>query len=274
MAVHGFKNNKCKEEVIPKKVITKSLSAAGWYRVAKLQSTRGSFIADINTSYNANSNMTTTLLIDLAYLKAKITQLGSIVNIKGISKARVTMEKTEPENEYYLEIYYDLSSRNAVNIGMINLENACTVLNFETPTNTATVLDELHLGETTITNNNGTATKFPDGTMMCRTTVPKEKFKNSSSYSTVAQGINIYRSNVFDWTFPVEFIDTDIQIELSVSNNAGGCRFCFPRVNGGINKRNAQIQLLGFEDFTENALGYTTLNEVYVTAVGRWKTDN
>ena len=123
----------------------------------------------------------------------------------------------------------------------------------------------------TVTNDNGEAIKFSNGTMICRHTVPKENFKSTNSYSATAQGISIYRSNTFDWIFPVAFINTNIQIGLSLSNQAGGTRFCYPRVNGGITKNRAQIQLLGLEDFTETALGYTTLNEVYITAIGRWK---
>ena len=123
----------------------------------------------------------------------------------------------------------------------------------------------------TITNENGTAIKFPDGTMICRTTLSKEKFLNSETLSTNVQGISIYRSSAPVWNFPVSFADANIQISITTDTLFSGSRLAFGRVNGNSTKSSAEIQLLGLEDFTANATGYTNLNKVYVTAIGRWK---
>ncbi len=123
----------------------------------------------------------------------------------------------------------------------------------------------------TITNENGTAIKFPDGTMICRTTLSKEKFLNSETLSTNVQGISIYRSSAPVWSFPVSFADANIQISITTGTLFSGSRLAFGRVNGNLTKSSVEIQLLGLEDFTANATGYTNLNKVYVTAIGRWK---
>lgn len=121
------------------------------------------------------------------------------------------------------------------------------------------------------TNDNGSWIKFNDGTMICRITLSKEKFLNSTSLSTTVQGINIYRSNVVNWNFPVSFVNTDIQINITTNTLSNGTRFAFGRVNSILTKSLVEIQLLGLEDFTENAVGYTNLNKVYVMAIGKWK---
>ena len=123
----------------------------------------------------------------------------------------------------------------------------------------------------TITNENGTAIKFPDGTMICRTTLSKEKFLNSETLSTNVQGISIYRSSAPVWNFPISFADANIQISITTGTLFSGSRLAFRRLNGNLTKSSVEIQLLGLEDFTANATGYTNLNKVYVTAIGRWK---
>ena len=123
----------------------------------------------------------------------------------------------------------------------------------------------------TITNENGTAIKFPDGTMICRTTLSKEKFLNSETLSTNVQGISIYRSSAPVWNFPISFAAANIQISITTGTLFSGARLAFGRVNGNLTKSSVEIQLLGLEDFTANATGYTNLNKVYVTAIGRWK---
>lgn len=120
-------------------------------------------------------------------------------------------------------------------------------------------------------NTNGSWVKYSDGTMICRKTFEKTSFLTTTSYSTSVQGINIYRSNPVTWTFPIDFIDTNYQIELTVNTGLNGSRFCLPRINGSTSATSAIIQLLGLEDFTQNATGYTNLNSVYAVAVGRWK---
>lgn len=120
-------------------------------------------------------------------------------------------------------------------------------------------------------NDNGSWVKYSDGTMICRTTLSKEKFLNSETLSTSVQGISIYRSAAPVWNFPISFIDANIQISITTATLFNGSRLAFGRVNGNLTKSLVEIQLLGLEDFTANKLGYTNLNKVYIIAIGRWK---
>lgn len=122
----------------------------------------------------------------------------------------------------------------------------------------------------TITNENGTAIKFSDGTMICRHTIPKEEFMVISDLNAVAQGINIYRSNNPKWNFPVLFIDENVQVQANVNNSTIGTRLTFVRL-ANISRALIEIQLLGLESFVETGDAYKNLKEIYITAIGRWK---
>ena len=122
----------------------------------------------------------------------------------------------------------------------------------------------------TITNENGTAIKFSDGTMICRHTISKEEFMIASDLNAAAQGINIYRSNNPKWNFPVSFIDENIQVQANVNNSTIGTRLTFVRL-ANISRALIEIQLLGLESFTETGDAYKNLKEVYITATGCWK---
>lgn len=121
----------------------------------------------------------------------------------------------------------------------------------------------------TITNSNGTAIKFADGTMICYHTLEKGGFLQTSSTYSAAQNIKIYRSQLVDWVYPVEFSKMP-NVWFQIRNNANGTRLQVARPHI-MSATHAQVQLLGLEDFTENATGYTNLQDVFVQAIGRWK---
>ena len=121
----------------------------------------------------------------------------------------------------------------------------------------------------TITNPNGTAIKYADGTLICYQMLGKEGFLNTSSLYETAQNIKIYRSQLSDWVYPVAFIAVP-NIQIQPLNNANGTRFLIARPHIR-SATHVQIQLLGIEDFTANAIGYTNLEGVFVQAIGRWK---
>lgn len=122
----------------------------------------------------------------------------------------------------------------------------------------------------TITNENGTAVKFSDGTMICRKKIDKENFLATEEFYNTAQNIKIYRSNLFIWNFPAKFINSDITINVNISTGINNTRFNIPRT-ADLYSSSVTIQLLSIEQFTENGLAYKDLNNVHVIAIGRWK---
>lgn len=133
-------------------------------------------------------------------------------------------------------------------------------------------LEEIENGKNieTITNDNGTATKFPDGTMLCRKTVPKEELATTQVNSFEVQGITIHRSGAYNWTFPVPFIDDNVQVFTDVHNSPSNSRLHISR-NNGVSRNTTQIQILSLESMIDSGVGYKNLLNVYVSAIGRWK---
>ena len=141
------------EGKIEKMAISKSLTTAGWYRVAKtkLQDVYAtSLLLNINTLFENEGSVSVTLNVNTVYEKAKIETVNNkITGSSVISKARVVKEN----GCLYIEVYYAINLKNTVYIDIIEQQNNYTMLDFEAPTNTATVLDEI-----TITPIEGTWT--------------------------------------------------------------------------------------------------------------------
>jgi hypothetical protein len=175
---------------LDKMVVAKGLTTSGWYRVAELSS-RGSYIVDVNTSYNNDNNMSATLLIDTAHLKAKITLLNNMINVKVISQARVVLENSK----YYLEIYYNVSRQNVAYISILNQMGLCTMLDFEAPTDTATVLDELSIGEFT-TGVEYATNEFLDGKRIYKKRINCSNLPSNTSKTVETNLSNI---NIIDY---------------------------------------------------------------------------
>lgn len=119
-------------------------------------------------------------------------------------------------------------------------------------------------------NSNGYYIKWSNGDLICRRSVSKESFKLSNSLSTTVQNIKIYRSNAVTWTYPIKFKEIPT-VQSTVATGLNGSRFCQTRLNGVATAESVQIQVLGFEDFTENGQGYSNLIGVDLIAVGKWK---
>lgn len=120
------------------------------------------------------------------------------------------------------------------------------------------------------TNNNGNYVKFSDGTMICSAFLDKTRFLNSSNTYSTAQNINIYRSNSPQITFPQQFIDNNIILNITPSTSTNGTRISWSRYYN-ITKSNVEIQLLGLEPYIENGVAYTNLLGVSYIAIGKWK---
>lgn len=130
-------------------------------------------------------------------------------------------------------------------------------------------LEEKSIAET-ITNENGTAIKFSDGTMICKTSFSKEKFLAESDTILTVQDLKIYISSYVGWDYPVPFIDNNINIAISYQTNFNGSRTLWHRINV-LQPRLTQFQLLSLESFTQNGNGYNMIGSVMITAIGRWK---
>lgn len=130
-------------EYIEKKVVSEKINTAGWYRVAKWNGQYGvGLIANVSTNYNKNNNMSTSLLINSTDKTAKVNIMNTQINSANIiSKVRITLEG----NTQYLEIYYNVSTENGVHVEILEQyhNSQLEMLDFEAPTDTATVLDEL-----------------------------------------------------------------------------------------------------------------------------------
>lgn len=124
-----------------------------------------------------------------------------------------------------------------------------------------------------VTNSNGVAVKFDDGTLICTHTLPKDDFLIASSAFTTAQGINWYRSNVATWDYPVPFTNVNAKVTITPRMGSGGTRLAIPRYTdtGETNAVSGQIQLIGVEDWIAAGQAYLDLIDVQVTAIGRFK---
>lgn len=148
---------------IDKKVVATNLSTAGWYRVAKYNNNGQNsiaFLLNINSRFSNNSNQSATINVNITYNKAKLTTIASLVNRNTVSKVRVVQEN----GICYIEVYYNASAQNPILIDIISQKQydstVISMLNFEAPTDTATVLDELAI-ETS--NAITTGTEFETG---------------------------------------------------------------------------------------------------------------
>lgn len=122
---------------------------------------------------------------------------------------------------------------------------------------------------TTVTDTNGTAIKYADGTLIQYGVIPKTNFLMTTTASSTVQGITWYRSNVADTTFPVSFTNTDYSISLQVFTSTSGSRMYTTRAMKNTSSR-FTAQLISIEDFLETAAGYTNLTNVSWQAIGRW----
>ena len=111
-----------------------NLSAKKWYRIARIDGSRGaagnSFIVNINTNYANNINKSFVIGISIIYDKANIVTLSCTENpsINVVSAVRVTKDSA---GICYLEIFYNLSTTNNVSFEIISNKNNITALNFE-----------------------------------------------------------------------------------------------------------------------------------------------
>lgn len=111
------------------------------------------------------------------------------------------------------------------------------------------------MGIETITNENGTATKFPDGTMICTLDTVVTDQAINTSYGSIYIGSRT-------WTFPVPFISRPVA-SCGVFRWGTSASWGSP---GQPNSKNVDIRAF---DFFSRESG--TSCSLQVTAIGRWK---
>lgn len=106
-----------------------------------------------------------------------------------------------------------------------------------------------------IINENGTAIKFPDGTMICtlQTTVTDQAIENA--YGNLYQSIRV-------WTFPVPFVERPA-VSCSEAQWGTGCSW------GSVRGANATTATLRIMDAFPRPTGTNTYFSAI--AIGRWK---
>ncbi len=104
-----------------------------------------------------------------------------------------------------------------------------------------------------ISNLNGEAVRFADGTQFC-------SFESSSVSSTTSQYGNVYVSGVANFNFPAEFIDV-AKVNYTSRSNGGGAG-CWT-ISGQSNAKSASAYALAVNNTGQCYLGYL--------AKGRWK---
>ena len=106
-----------------------------------------------------------------------------------------------------------------------------------------------------IENSNGTAIKFPDGTMICTLDITVTDQAINNSYGDIFAGTR-------NWNYPVAFIEKPI---VSCGMFKWGTSFSWGGVTG---IGNTSATLVGYDLFSRTT--GTNVN-ISVIAIGRWK---
>ena len=121
------------------------LSSKGWYRVGQINST---CIITLKRDYSNTNNETYCLLVLIAYRKAKIVPLGSLINAQILKKVRISFNPTELCN--YLDIYYDADVGNTCYVTMLDRYGSSILI--QKVLSTWEKVDETISGESLVTS--------------------------------------------------------------------------------------------------------------------------
>lgn len=114
---------------------------------------------------------------------------------------------------------------------------------------------EVYPGIETITNENGTAIKYPDGTMICKS-VQDLGTLNYKQHENGTYWTGVYHT----WTFPVEFASNDIVVNINVFNTA----LSFANLQDNPTTTKAKTLITTFSDGSR-------ATKLHWIAIGRWK---
>lgn len=124
--------------------------------------------------------------------------------------------------------------------------------------NNGTWTDWISLLPETITNSNGTAVKFPDGTMICYLNIRVTDQEINTRYGNIP----LYFGRR-TWTFPQEFINDNVSVTCGTFRWSTGGSW------GSTSKPNkTNVTLFGYDLYTRPA---DEPCDISATAIGRWK---
>lgn len=118
------------------------------------------------------------------------------------------------------------------------------------------VADEVVTMET-ITNDNGTAIKFSDGTMICKYILDLGTLTYGTEY-----GYSYIEKN-YKWSFPISFISID-DLVINLTTNLGGGI-------GGVTVENSELTVDGCKFYPYSVKQDSLATKIYCIAIGKWK---
>lgn len=156
-------------------------------------------------------------------------------------------------------------------INFQNLPNTTTPINDtnlnDLQTNVENAIDDVVVSGS---NANGNYVKLTDGTMIEWGTIDKTKFLQTSSAYTASQGINWYRSNLATQTLPIQYIDNNYRLNITIQTGLNGTRMSIPRISN-VTASAFEMQLISVDDYLQNSNGYKDIVDVNWVAIGKWK---
>ena len=109
----------------------------------------------------------------------------------------------------------------------------------------------------TITNDNGTAVKYSDGTMICRFILDLGVLNYTTEY-----GLS-YLETYHIWAYPVSFINADNLIVNLTADLSGGI--------GGVTIIGSYLTASGVRFYPYSVKSASLGTKIHCTAIGRWK---
>ena len=144
----------------------------------------------------------------------------------------------------------------------INFQNGITALNEVNLNQMQDNIEEaIDNSIETITNENGTAIKYPDGTMICRKRIMGNSFSCTATKGNYFYDTNSETENIKQWTFPQPFISTD---DLTISGLVASKAYSMTSL-GSITTEAVTVYCV---------LPYSVSSITFdwnLTAIGRWK---
>ncbi len=108
----------------------KTLSSAGWYRIAEIKE-YGTFLLQIWNTWNATAPQISTLIVNYSRdADCEIINLSATA-IRTFGKVRIIKKVIDSKSKYFLDVYYSASSRNEMKVNILDGQNQCEVMAFE-----------------------------------------------------------------------------------------------------------------------------------------------
>lgn len=124
-------------------------------------------------------------------------------------------------------------------------------------------VEEYDLGIETITNSNGTAIKYPDGTMICTQKISVQGAKDWSAWGPLFTNPVTNMPN-----FPVNFIDIPV---VTLSPESVGFNFWIGTLDEGGTGQTSVSKAQSIQLIRPTNPGVVANYRIHIIAIGRWK---